>query len=241
MNRNFEQKNRAEEMFYKQQGTPVTRVETNTFVSNVFSTMALALVISGLSAYWIVASEFYMTLGGTGIMVLQFSPFILVMIMGFGYKKLSSLALIGFFILYSVLMGMSLGLIVLMYAKSTVYLTFGVTSATFLSMAFLGYTTKTDLTKFGSLMMMGLWGIIIAMIINFFMQSSMMDYIISIIGVLVFTGLTAYDVQKIKELSYQVVDGAEETKKLVVMGALNLYLDFVNLFLFLLRIFGDRD
>jgi len=108
-------------------------------------------------------------------------------------------------------------------------------------MAVLGYTTSTDLTKFGGIMMMALIGIIIASVVNWFMQSESMDYIISIIGVLVFTGLTAYDVQKIKRIGGGVEYGAEDTKKLAIMGALSLYLDFINLFLFLLRFLGSRD
>ena len=204
--------------------------------------MTLGLAISAASAYWMVVSEFYMNLGRFGMMAITFAPLGMVLIMGFGYNKLSSVALTGLFIAYSAIMGLSLGVILLMYTASTVYLTFGVTAATFLTMALLGYTTKTDLTKFGSLLFMALIGIIIAMIVNFFLQSSTMDYIISVIGVLIFTGLTAYDVQKIKEMSMLVSEGAEDTKKMVVMGALNLYLDFVNLFLFLLRIFGgNRD
>ena len=107
-------------------------------------------------------------------------------------------------------------------------------------MAFLGYTTKTDLTKMGSILMMGVIGIIIAMVVNMFMQSEMMSYIISGIGVLIFTGLTAYDVQKLKRIGSGVEFGTEETNKLAIMGALNLYLDFINLFLFLLRFMGDR-
>ena len=109
-------------------------------------------------------------------------------------------------------------------------------------MAFLGYTTKTDLTKFGSLMMMALFGIIIAMLVNMFMQSETMDYIISIIGVLVFTGLTAYDVQKLKRIGSGGVEamGDANVRKLSIMGALTLYLDFINLFLFLLRFLGNR-
>jgi hypothetical protein len=244
INSNFEQKRMAEDSFsdvIDGNFGGETRSVSTSFVSNVFAMMTLALAISGVSAYWMVASEFYLSIGSFGIMVIQFAPFILVLLMGFRYKKLSSLALTGVFILFSVLMGLSIGMILLMYTASTVYVTFGITSATFLSMALLGYTTKTDLTKFGSLLFMALFGIIIAMVVNWFIQSSMLDYIISIIGVLVFTGLTAYDVQKIKNLSTQVVDGAEETKKMVVMGALNLYLDFVNLFLFMLRIFGGRD
>ena len=106
-------------------------------------------------------------------------------------------------------------------------------------MAVTGYTTKTDLTKFGSIMFMGLIGIIIAMVANFFLKSSMLEYIISVIGVLVFTGLTAYDVQKLKRIGSQTLD-AGNTRKLAIMGALTLYLDFINLFLFLLRLLGDR-
>ena len=107
-------------------------------------------------------------------------------------------------------------------------------------MAVIGYTTKTDLTKFGSIMMMGLVGIIIASIINWFLNSAGLDYIISFIGVLVFTGLTAYDVQKLKRIGAGVEYGTEVASKLVIMGALSLYMDFLNLFLFLLRLFGDR-
>jgi len=107
-------------------------------------------------------------------------------------------------------------------------------------MSVVGYTTKTDLTKFGSIMMMALVGIIIASLINMFLHSSGMEYIISFIGVLVFTGLTAYDVQKLKNIGSGVEYGNATTSKLVIMGALNLYLDFINLFLFLLRLFGDR-
>ena len=104
----------------------------------------------------------------------------------------------------------------------------------------LGYTTKTDLTKFGNILFMGLIGIIIAMVVNTFMHSSGVDYIISFIGVLIFTGLTAYDVQKLKRIGAGLVEGAEGTRKMTIMGALTLYLDFINLFLFLLRFFGNR-
>ncbi|MCT4581456.1 MAG: Bax inhibitor-1/YccA family protein [Flavobacteriales bacterium] len=242
LHNNFEQKEESESVFSEMMSDHVgERSVASSFVSNVFAMMTLALAISGAAAYWLIASEFYLNIGSIGIMVIQFAPLGLVLLMGFGYKKLSSLALTGVFIVYSVLMGLSIGMILLMYTASTVYVTFGITAATFLAMALLGYTTKSDLTKFGSLLYMALFGIIIAMIVNWFLGSEMLDYIISIVGVLVFTGLTAYDVQKIKELSYQVQDGAEDTKKMVVMGALNLYLDFVNLFLFLLRIFGGRD
>ena len=107
-------------------------------------------------------------------------------------------------------------------------------------MAVLGYTTNTDLTKFGSLLMMALVGLIIASIINYFMNSDTMSYIVSFIGVVIFTGLTAYDVQKLKNIAEGNTYEGETTKKLIIMGALNLYLDFINLFLYLLRFFGDR-
>jgi len=107
-------------------------------------------------------------------------------------------------------------------------------------MAVLGYTTKTDLTKFGSIMLMGLVGIIIASVVNMFMRSPQMDYIISFIGVLIFTGLTAYDVQKLKRIGQNASDDGEAMRKMTIFGALTLYLDFINLFLFLLRFFGNR-
>jgi len=242
LHNNFEQKEESESVFSEMMSDHVgERSVASSFVSNVFAMMTLALAISGLAAYWLIGTKAYESLTPLTVNIIRFAPLGLVLVMGLGYKKLSSIGLTGIFILYSVLMGLSIGIILLGFDYKTVYTTFGVTAATFLSMALLGYTTKSDLTKFGSLLYMALFGIIIAMVVNWFLGSEMLDYIISIVGVLVFTGLTAYDVQKIKELSYQVQDGAEDTKKMVVMGALNLYLDFVNLFLFLLRIFGGRD
>jgi FtsH-binding integral membrane protein len=135
---------------------------------------------------------------------------------------------------------MSLSFIFLAYTSGSIFSTFIAASAMFGVMSVVGYTTKTDLTKFGSIMMMGLVGIIIASLINMFMQSSGMDYIISFVGVLVFTGLTAYDVQKMKNIGAGIELGTATTSKLVIMGALNLYLDFINLFIMLLRLFGDR-
>ena len=137
-------------------------------------------------------------------------------------------------------MGISLSFIFLAYTGASIAKTFLITSGMFGSMAVLGYTTKTDLTKFGSLMYMGLIGIIIASVVNMFMGSSTLDYIISFGGVLIFTGLTAYDVQKLKRLGSQMTTEDETTRKFTIMGALTLYLDFINLFLFLLRLFGSR-
>ena len=144
------------------------------------------------------------------------------------------------FVLFSALMGISLSTIFLIYPIGTIYTTFGVTAITFMIMAIIGYTTKTDLTKFGSILMLGLIGIIVAMVVNMFMQSAMMDYLISVIGVLIFTGLIAYDMQKLKRIGMGVEYGTQAESKLAMMGALSLYLNFVNLFLFLLRIFGGN-
>src|SRR6185437_18670 len=130
------------------------------------------------------------------------------------------------------------------YTASSVTGCFLSASAMFGVMAFMGYTTHQDLTKFGRLLMMGVIGVLIAMVINYFLHSSQLDYIISIIGVMVFTALTAYDVQKLKRigegLEYNGEVSANDTKKMSILGALNLYLDFINIFLFLLRLFGNR-
>ena len=160
--------------------------------------------------------------------------------MGGAFNKLSAMAMMVIFIVYSLLMGMSLSYIFLVYELGTIASTFFITAGTFGTMAVLGYTTSTDLTKFGSILFMALIGIIIASVVNFFLGSAQLDYIISIAGVLIFTGLTAYDVQKIKQIGASTEHEGETKQKLVIMGALNLYLDFVNLFLFILRIFG-RD
>jgi FtsH-binding integral membrane protein len=160
--------------------------------------------------------------------------------MGLGINKLSSSALIGVFLLYSVLMGMSLSFIFLRYTMGSIFSVFISSAAMFGVMALVGYTTKTDLTKMGSLLIMALIGIIIAGLVNMFLHSDGLAYIISFVAVIIFTGLTAYDVQKLKDIGAQVETGTEATAKISIMGALTLYLDFINLFLALLRLFGNR-
>lgn len=226
---------------------PKASTLAKTFLSNVFTYMSAALVITGIVAYWFgndlsLMSLMFTAEGGMNIFgyVVLFAPLGLVLLMSARIHKLSSMTLVLLFILFSVLMGMSLSSIFLVYTGSSIVSTFFITSATFGVMAFLGYTTKTDLTQFGSILMMGVIGIIIAMVVNIFLQSSTMEYIISGVGVLIFTGLTAYDVQKLKRIGAGVEYGTEETNKLSIMGALTLYLDFINLFLFLLRFMGDR-
>ncbi|MFA8300648.1 MAG: Bax inhibitor-1/YccA family protein [Hyphomicrobiales bacterium] len=221
---------------------------SKTFIANVFSWMLIALGITATISYYVATTPellrhmINVETGGMSILgyIIVFAPLGLVFLMNLGYQKLSAKALSVIFIIYSILMGASLSFIFLIYTGSSIAITFGVTAATFGVMAILGYTTRTDLTKFGSILIMALVGIIIASLVNLFLHSEAINYIISIIGVLVFTGLTAYDVQKLKRIGAGVEFGAENTRKLTILGALTLYLDFINLFLFLLRFLGDR-
>ncbi len=224
-------------------------VITRTFMSQVFTWMTLAMIITAGTAWWFASSEaairslINVETGGLSPLgwIVTLAPLGFVLLMSFGFQKLSALAMTLLFIAFSVLMGMSLSFILLAYTAASVFKTFIVTAGMFGIMAVTGYTTKTDLTKFGSILMMGLIGIMLAMLVNFFLHSSSLEYIISILGVLIFTGLTAYDVQRLKKIGAGAgAYGEENAKKLSIMGALTLYLDFINLFLFLLRFMGDR-
>jgi FtsH-binding integral membrane protein len=171
--------------------------------------------------------------------LVMLAPLGIVFYMSFGINKMSSSKAQTVFWIFAALMGLSLSWILLVYTGKSVARVFFITSATFGAMSLYGYTTKRDLTKLGSFLMMGLIGIIIASLINIFMKSSMMYFVISILGVLIFVGLTAYDTQKIKNM-YVESDSGELIGKKAVMGALTLYLDFINLFIMLLRLFGQR-
>ncbi|MCB0793369.1 MAG: Bax inhibitor-1/YccA family protein, partial [Flavobacteriales bacterium] len=164
-----------------------------------------------------------------------------VFLMGGMVNKLSSTALLGIYLLYSAITGISLSYIFLIYTTSSIATVFFLSAVVFGLMAVAGYTTRTDLTKLGSILFIGLIGIIIASLVNMFLGSGTMDYIISILGVIIFTGLTAYDVQKLKRMGEVVATGSETAQKMALMGALSLYLDFINLFIMLLRLFGRRD
>jgi len=219
---------------------------SKSFVSNVFAYMALALAISGALAYLFGTTDLIFSLvtrsGMTTLgWVVMFAPFAFILAMNFGFNKMSFTTLLAVFLGYAAVMGISLSFIFLVYELGIITKVFFITAGLFGAMAFIGYTTKTDLTKFGGILMMAVIGIVIASVVNMFMKSSQMDYIISCIGVLVFTGLTAYDVQKIKRIGAGVEFGTAEASKLALMGALSLYLDFVNLFMFLLRVFARRD
>jgi len=231
----------------EREGSIDSKSIAESFLANVFTYMSAALSITGIVAYWFgtdlsLISLMFTAEGGMNFFgyFVMLAPLGMVLLMSARFHKFSSLTLVILFIIFSILMGMSMSSIFLIYTGGSIFSTFFITAGTFSIMAVLGYTTKTDLTKFGSILMMGVIGIIIAMVVNMFMRSEMMGYIISGIGVLIFTGLTAYDVQKLKRIGSGVEYGTDETNKLAIMGALNLYLDFVNLFLFLLRFMGNR-
>ena len=228
----------------------VEQTNARTFIANVFMLMFIALGVSALFAWQFSANAYllsYLRNDTEGLTLLgkitMFAPLGFVLIMSFGYRKLSATALLALFITYAIINGISFSFILLAFTPGSVLGCFLSASAMFGVMAVMGYTTNQDLTKFGRILTMGLIGIIIAMVINFFLHSSQLDYIISIIGVMIFTGLTAFDVQKLKRigegLEYDDVS-ASDTKKISTMGALTLYLDFLNIFLFLLRMFGGR-
>ncbi len=225
------------------------------FMASVFTWMFAALLVSALFAYLFTTSRELMSYiagitesgqlrpNGLGMLVM-FAPLIFVFTMAFAFNRLSPIALTGFFLGFAAVMGISLSFTLSMYTPGAIVSCFLTAAATFGIMALLGYTTDKDLTAFGSILTMALVGMVIAIMINWFMHSEMLDYIISLVGVAVFTGLTAYDVQKLKRIGagieYQGVTAAA-SKKLALSGALTLYLDFINLFLMLLRLFGRRD
>jgi FtsH-binding integral membrane protein len=216
---------------------------SRSFVANVFSYMTLALVITGVAAYWFAASgNMLALLQGSSILLwgIMLAPIGMVLIMSFAFNRLSFAALMGLFLAYSLVNGISLSVIFLVYSSAAISKVFFITAGLFATMAVVGYTTKTDLTKLGSILMMAVLGIVIASLVNYFLESAAFDYLISCVGVLVFTGLVAYDTQKVKRIGAGVEYGTAAAGKLALMGALSLYLDFINLFLFLLRVFGGR-
>jgi len=230
---------------------PVEQTQVKNFMANVFAYMFLALGVSALFAYLFSTNlqllQYLVSPTGRGLnalgYIVMFAPLGFVLLMSFGYSRLSAPVLVLLFVIYSALNGISFSFILLSYTSGTILACFLSAAAMFGLMAFMGYTTKQDLTKFGRILFMGLIGIIVASLINLFMGNSTLDYIISFIGVMIFTGLTAYDVQKLKNIGagIQYADvPASDVKKVSILGALNLYLDFINLFLFLLRLFGGR-
>lgn len=210
----------------------------------VYVWMSMALVITGLTA-WIVAhnaSLLQLIYGNSATIWILFAVEIgLVIALSAAIHKLSLPVATLMFIVYSVLNGAVLSSIFLVYTMSSIATVFFITAATFGAMSVFGYVTKKDLSSIGKFLMMALIGLIIATVVNLFMKNSGLDMIISYAGVLIFVGLTAWDTQKIKQMCLQAPDTGESMQKLALLGALSLYLDFINLFIYLLRILGNRE
>jgi|ERR1700754_3075941 len=218
------------------------------FIANVFLWMFVALGLSAVCAFLFSQNPGLSQMlrnpetgGNTGLgTAVMFAPLAFVLIISFGFNRLSYGVLALIFIAFSAIMGVSLSYILQVFTAGSVLGVFITTSAVFGIMAVAGYVTNTDLTKYGPILMMGLIGIIIASVLNMFMHSSSLEYIISYVGVAVFVGLTAYDVQKLKRIGAGLEYGSASASKMALMGGLTLYLDFINLFLMILRLFGRR-
>ncbi|HEY9194665.1 MAG TPA: Bax inhibitor-1/YccA family protein [Mucilaginibacter sp.] len=218
------------------------------FIANVFLWMFVALGISAFCAFIFSSNQALFEMlrdpetgrnTGLGTLVM-FAPLAFVLVISFGFNRLSYGVAALLFIAFSAVMGVSLSYILLFYTAGSVLGVFITTSIVFGIMAIAGYTTNTDLTKFGSIMIMGLIGIIVASLFNMFMHSTQLEYIISYVGIAVFVGLTAYDVQKLKRIGAGIEYGNASAGKMALLGGLTLYLDFINLFLMILRLFGRR-
>jgi len=218
---------------------------------SVFSFMAIALAITGIVAAWAGNSQLFMniiytqTATGVGMSpigwLIQLAPIFMVLFLSYRIQKMSLQAAQAMFWGYSVLMGLSLSPIFLAYTGESIARTFFISASAFGVMSIYGYSTKKDLTSFGTFLLMGVVGILIASLVNMFLASSGLSFAISVIGVILFTGLTAWDVQKLKNIySFTVGFDGETKQKLAIHGALTLYLDFINLFIMMLRLFGSR-
>lgn len=212
---------------------------------SVYLWMVLALVITGLTAAYVASSPAYISalmnnsILFYGVIIAELA---LVFILSGRIHKMSFTSASLMFILYSLLTGVSLSTIFLAYTESSIATTFLITAGTFGTMSLVGFVTKKDLSKLGGILFMALIGLIIATVVNIFLVSDTLGWIINYVGVLIFVGLTAYDTQKIKQMVREYgTDINEQTQKMALMGSLSLYLDFINMFLYLLRIFGNRD
>jgi len=212
------------------------------YMLRVYNLMVSGVLLTGIVSLLVSTQpELMRALFGTPLRwLLMLAPFAFVMVLSFGVNKLSPQAATGIFFAFAATMGLSLSSIFLAYTGGSIARVFFITAATFAAMSLYGYTTKADLSRFGSFLVMGLFGLIIASLVNMFFPSGALNFAISVIGVLIFVGLTAWDTQKIKEDFYGLPGGALVAKS-AVMGALTLYLDFINLFIYLLRLLGSRN
>ena len=211
------------------------------YMLSVYNYMASGVLLTGIVAMLFASSGMAAQVLATPLRwVIMLAPLAFVMVLSFGINRLSTAAAQGLYWAFAVVMGLSLSSIFLVFTGTSIATTFFATAAAFAGLSLYGYTTKRDLSAFGTFLIMGVVGILIASLINLFVQSSGLQLVISFIGVLLFAGLTAYDTQKIKGMYYQV-QGSDFVGKSVVLGALTLYLDFVNMFTFLLNFMGSRE
>ena len=212
------------------------------YMLSVYNYMASGVLLTGIVAYLFARSGMAAAVfaGGPLRWVIILAPLAFVMVLSFGINRLSTFAAQALFWAFATVMGLSMSTIFLIYGGVDIAQAFFATAAAFAGLSLYGYTTKRDLSAFGTFLIMGVVGLIVASVINIFLQSSGMALVISFLGVLIFAGLTAYDTQKIKSM-YFYVAGTEMVGKSVIMGALSLYLDFVNMFTFLLQLMGNRD
>ena len=211
------------------------------YMLSVYNYMASGVLLTGIVALGFAASGMAEQVLATPLRwLIMLAPLAFVMVLSFGINRLSTATAQLLFWAFAVVMGLSLSSIFLVYTGTSIAQTFFATAAAFAGLSLFGYTTKKDLSGLGTFLIMGVVGILVAMIINIFLQSSMLAFAISAIGVLLFAGLTAYDTQRIKSM-YAHVAGTDMMGKTVIMGALSLYLDFVNMFTFLLNFMGSRD
>jgi hypothetical protein len=209
-------------------------------MQRVYGYMAGGLALTGIVAYGAAASGFYQSIASTPLIwLVMLAPLGFVLALSFGIQRMSAATATLLFWIYAAVMGLSLGSIFLVFTGTSIARVFFITAATYGAMSLYGYTTRTDLSGFGSFLLMGLGGIVIASLVNIFVGSSALQFAVSIVGVILFVGLTAYDTQRIKQV-YLESDTEEIAGKKAVLGALALYLDFINLFMMLLQLFGQR-
>jgi FtsH-binding integral membrane protein len=222
-------------------------IAEKSLLNNVFLWMALGLSMTGIIAYIISSTPSILALLVTNEEITVFGYFIMffpigfVLLMSFGFSRLSYFSLVILYMLYATIMGTSLSFVFLIYTNESIYITFFIAALMFGTMGVAGFFTKVDLTKMGSILLMTLVGIIIASLVNLFMKSDSLSYVISFISVILFCGLTAWDIQKFKNLEKETSYDLEIRSKVGILGALTLYLDFINLFLSLLRFTGNRE
>lgn len=232
-------------MEYNQtQSMAAGRSSVAVFMQQVYLWMTVALLVTAFSAYLTISNETIMAAAFSGFMpiILMVGIIGIVMYLSFAMHKLSPAAATTLYLVYAALNGVFLAPIALVYSGASIARTFIITAGMFGGMSIFGMTTKKDLTGIGSFCMMGLWGLILAMIVNIFMESSKMDFVISIVGVIVFVGLTAFDTQKLRQMGETApLDDAVAMRRGALLGGITLYLDFINLFLYMLRLFGNRE